>query len=46
LQALGRQPTVLPGALSKLLVYSLAFLPRALRVRIMGRAMGSMAQPH
>ncbi len=42
LDALGRRSTVLPGALSKLLAYSLAPLPRWARVRIMGRVMGGM----
>ena len=44
LNALGRKVTVLPGALSKLLRYSLLPLPRWLRVRIMGRVMGSMTK--
>lgn len=42
LKALGNKATVLPGFLSKLLVYSLALLPRQLRVKIMGRVMHSM----
>jgi uncharacterized protein len=42
LNALGRTPTVLPGLLSKLLVYSLVPLPRWARVRIMGSVMKSM----
>lgn len=46
LAALGRQGTVRPGALSKLLGWSLATAPRALRVAIMGRIMqGMAAQP-
>ncbi len=44
LAALGRRSTVLPGALSKLLAYSLAPLPRWARVRIMGRVMGGMTK--
>lgn len=44
LQALGRRNTVLPGGLSKLLVYSLAPLPRAIRVRIMGMVMAGMIE--
>jgi short-subunit dehydrogenase len=44
LDALGRKATVLPGGLSKLLVYSLALLPRQLRVRIMGRVMAGMTR--
>ena len=42
LDALGRRSTALPGALSKVLAYSLAPLPRWARVRIMGRVMGGM----
>ena len=42
LAALGRRPTVSPGALTKLLTWSLAFLPRTLRTRIMGRVMHGM----
>lgn len=44
LGALGRKVTVLPGALSKVLGYSLAPLPRGARVRIMGRVMGGMTK--
>jgi len=44
LNALGRRTTVLPGALSKLLAYSLAPLPRWARVRIMGGVMGGMTE--
>lgn len=43
LAALGRRATVRPGALSKLLGWSLATAPRAMRVAIMGRIMGGMA---
>ena len=43
LMALGRQGTVRPGGLSKLLGWSLATAPRALRVAIMGRIMAGMA---
>lgn len=43
LLALGRQSTVRPGGLSKLLGWSLATAPRALRVAIMGRIMAGMA---
>lgn len=46
LQALGRRATVRPGGLSKLLGWSLATAPRALRVVIMGRIMGGMAAAH
>ena len=44
LAALGRRSTVLPGALSKLLAYSLAPMPRWARVRIMGRVMDGMTK--
>jgi hypothetical protein len=43
-RACGRRTTVLPGALSKLLAYSLAPLPRWARVRIMGGVMGGMTE--
>jgi short-subunit dehydrogenase len=42
LKALGRQTTVRPGWLSKLLEWSLAPLPRWGRVRIMSLVMGGM----
>lgn len=42
LRALGRRSTVRPGLLSKLLIGSLSFLPRPLRVRVMGQIMGGM----
>lgn len=44
LNALGRKSTVLPGMLSKLLVYSLSTLPRWARVRIMGAVMERMTK--
>jgi len=44
LHALGRRSTVIPGALSKLLTYSLAPLPRFLRTRILGQVMGGMTR--
>lgn len=44
LGALGRRSTVLPGLLSKVLVYSLVLLPRWARVRIMGRVMRGMTR--
>lgn len=44
LQALGQKATVLPGLLSKVLVYSLVPLPRWLRVRIMGSVMHGMTK--
>jgi len=42
LNALGRKSFVLPGLLTKVLVYSLVPLPRWARVRIMGSVMKSM----
>ena len=42
LNALGRRMTVAPGALTKVLLASLAPLPRPLRVRILGAVMGGM----
>lgn len=46
LQALGRQATVRPGWLSKLLGWSLALLPRAGQVRVIAQVMqGMTAQP-
>jgi short-subunit dehydrogenase len=42
LAALGKKMTVTPGALSKLLTWSLMTAPRGLRVRIMGQIMGGM----
>ena len=43
LGALGRKTTVLPGFLSKLLVYSMLPLPRWARIAIMGKVMRGMA---
>jgi hypothetical protein len=42
--ALARGGTTRPGALSALLGWSLALLPRALRVRVMAKIMAGMAQ--
>lgn len=42
LKALGRKATVLPGWLTKLLTYSLATVPRAIKVKIMKRVMLGM----
>jgi short-subunit dehydrogenase len=42
---LGHRGTAVPGALSKLLTYSLAALPRLLRSRILGRVITSMRTP-
>lgn len=44
LAALGRKSTVLPGFLSKLIVYSLAILPRWGRVQVMGMVMKGMTK--
>lgn len=44
LDALGRRSTVLPGALTKVLSYSLAPLPRWARVRVMENVMGGMTK--
>jgi short-subunit dehydrogenase len=42
LKALGRRTTVLPGLLTKVLVYSLRTVPRWAKVRIMEKVMGGM----
>ncbi len=44
LKALGRRTTVLPGFLSKFLIYSLRTVPRWAKVRIMKQIMGGMTQ--
>ncbi len=44
LQGLGRQGTVVPGGLSKLLTYSLLPLPRPLRSLILAKVMGGMTK--
>jgi short-subunit dehydrogenase len=44
LAALGRKRTVVPGGFAKLLTYSLAMLPRAARIRILGSVMGGMTR--
>lgn len=44
LKALGRKKTVVPGYLSKLLVYSLRTVPRWAKVKIMGKVMGAMTE--
>ncbi|GAB4405462.1 MAG: SDR family oxidoreductase [Bacteroidia bacterium] len=44
LRSLGRRDTVLPGLLSKVLVWSLRTVPRWAKVRIMARIMGGMTQ--
>jgi short-subunit dehydrogenase len=45
LAALGKQGTVRPGLLAKLLEFSLQFLPRWGRVRMMGVVMSGMTRP-
>lgn len=45
LARMGRPGTIHPGALTRLLTWSLAMLPRALRVRVMGRIMAGMTRP-
>jgi short-subunit dehydrogenase len=42
LKALGRKTTVLPGFITKLIVYSLSIIPRWLKIKMMGVAMGGM----
>lgn len=42
LQALGRKTTVLPGLLTKFLVYALRTVPRWCKVKIMEKVMGGM----
>jgi uncharacterized protein len=44
LKALGKRATVLPGALTKLLVYSLRTVPRSIKVLIMKQVMKGMTQ--
>jgi len=44
LRALGRKTTVLPGLLTKFLVYSLRTVPRLGKVKIMKMVMGGMTQ--
>ncbi len=44
LRALGKQTTVLPGFLTKMLVYSLRTAPRWGKVRIMEKVMGGMTE--
>lgn len=44
LKALGRRTTVLPGILTKLLVYSLRTVPRGIKVLIMKQVMKGMTQ--
>lgn len=44
LNALGNQSTVLPGLLTKVLVYSLRTVPRWGKIKIMGTVMGGMTK--
>lgn len=44
LKALGRKTTVLPGVLTKLLVYSIRTVPRWGKVKIMEKVMGGMTK--
>ncbi len=44
LKALGRKSTVLPGLLTKILVYSLRTVPRWGKIRIMEKVMGGMTK--
>ncbi|MFN8354513.1 MAG: SDR family NAD(P)-dependent oxidoreductase [Spirosomataceae bacterium] len=44
LKALGRQTNVIPGLLSKVLVYSLRTVPRFVKIKIMEQVMGGFTQ--
>ncbi len=44
LQSLGRKTTVLPGLLTKILIYSLRTVPRWAKVKIMEKVMGGMTE--
>ncbi|ULQ55475.1 SDR family NAD(P)-dependent oxidoreductase [Flavihumibacter rivuli] len=44
LKALGRTNNVVPGLLSKVLVYSLATVPRSAKIKIMKKVMGGFTQ--
>lgn len=44
LKSLGRKTTVLPGGLTKLLVYSLRTVPRWAKIKIMGKVMQGMTR--
>lgn len=44
LKALGKRPTVFPGALTKILVFGLRTVPRWGKIRIMKMVMGGMTQ--
>lgn len=44
LKALGRRTNVIPGLLSKILIYSLRTVPRWAKVKIMGKVMGGFTQ--
>lgn len=44
LKALGKQTNVVPGLLSKILVYSLRTVPRSIKIKIMQKVMGGFTQ--
>ena len=44
LQALGKQTTVLPGMLSKILVNALRTVPRFMKIKIMQKVMGGFTE--
>jgi short-subunit dehydrogenase len=44
LKSLGRKTTVLPGRLTKFLIYSLRTVPRWGKIKIMGKVMGGMTE--
>ncbi|HMU48114.1 MAG TPA: SDR family NAD(P)-dependent oxidoreductase [Chitinophagaceae bacterium] len=44
LSALGKQSNVIPGLLSKILVYSLRTVPRSMKIRIMKKVMGGFTK--
>jgi short-subunit dehydrogenase len=44
LKALGRKTTVLPGFLTKLMVYGLRTIPRWAKIKVMGMVMGGMTE--
>jgi len=46
LKALGRKNTVLPGRLTKLLVYALSTLPRFMKIQVMKKVMSGMTSKH
>jgi len=46
LTALGKQSNVIPGTLSKILVYSLGILPRWAKVKVMKKVMDGFTNHH